>query len=429
MKKLVASLLAMMLLFSISLPVLAQDPITITVWHTRGAGPNEDMINSSVDAFNTTVGAEKGITVEAIYQGGYIDTLTKTMQSVAAKENPQVVVLERAAGVPIMAEEGVLLDMNPYVEASGLDMDNFQQVLLGYSYYEDQLISLPYIRSTPVFYYNKTMADAAGLTAPVTIEELEAFGKALTKVSDAGETEVYGFQMLIDAAWFVQNMLCQLGSNMLAEDGMGVPALEDGTLLKVLTAWRQWVDDGWCSAPAVTSAGSAMREAFFQGKLASFFASSGSMSGIITNATEAGIEVGVAFLPTWDIQTAPTGGGNIAIIEANTTKEQQDAAWEFISFLMTDEQIALNSATTGYLPTTKTSVETDVIKELWAKTPQYQVPFEQLATAQELPWSPYKAEFEDVLNAKCSELIQDRSITAEKAVEDLIAEAAIIFGN
>ncbi len=399
-------------------------PVTIQVWHTRGAGANGDMISSSVEEFNRT--NTLGITVEEVYQGGYPTTLAKTMQAVAAGTNPQIVVLERAAGVPVLAEQNVLMDMTPFIERDGLDMGNFPEVLLGFSHYNNQIISLPYIRSTPVFYYNADMFEAAGLTAPQTIDELVAAGKKLTKVVN-GKTEVHGFELLIDAGWFIQNMLVQMGSNLLSEDGLSVPALEDGTMLKALKAWRQWVDEGWTSAPIVTNASSAMLERFYQGKLASFFTSSGSMSNILRNAKNAGINVGVAFLPTWDKPSAPTGGGNIAIIGRNSTGQQKAAAWEFVKFLMSDEQVARNSAATGYLPTTHTSVSTQVIKDLWAATPQFRVPFDQLAIAQELPWSKYKSEFEVVLNTICSELIQDRSITAEQAVAKLKTEASIIF--
>src|SRR5690606_15919251 len=196
------------------------------------------------------------------------------------------------------------------------------------------------IRSTPLFFYNKALFAEAGYeTAPTTIEELIEAGRKITKKSDRGETEVYGFELLNDPAWFVQNMLYQLGSNMLSEDGMTVPALEDGTMLKVLSAWREWVDEGWTAAPSVTSAESAMKDLFNQGKIASYFASSGGMTNILRNAEAVGIEVGVAFLPTWDKPAAPTGGGNIAIIQRNKNDQQMAAAWEFIKFLMTDEQV------------------------------------------------------------------------------------------
>lgn len=420
--------LTLLLLASMSVfaaPPQVTAPITIQVWHTRGAGANGDQIANAVAEFNAT--NPYGITVEEVYQGGYVDTLAKTMQSLAAGTNPELVLLERAAGVPVMATQGALLDMRPYAERDGFNLDNIPPVLLKYSYYNDQLISMPYIRSTPLFFYNKALFAEAGFDqAPTTIAELIEVGKRMTKVEN-GQTVVHGFELLNDPGWFIQNMLYQMGSNLTSEDGKSVPALEDGTMLKALTAWREWVDEGWVAPPTVTRAETVMKDLFNQGKVASYFASSGGMTNILNNAKQAGVDVGVAFLPTWDIPSAPTGGGNLAIIQRGKNDQQMAAAWEFMKFVMSDEQVARNAADTGYLPVTYGAVETDIIQNLWAKTPEYKVAFDQLAIAQELPWSEYNSEFIEQLKVVCSQLIIDRTITPAQAVEALKREASIIF--
>ncbi|HPT82830.1 MAG TPA: extracellular solute-binding protein, partial [Limnochordia bacterium] len=147
------------------------------------------------------------------------------------------------------------------------------------------------------------------------------------------------------------------------------------------------------------------------------------------NAEAAGIEVGVAFLPTWNPErpSAPTGGGNLAVIKAGKTEQQMAAAWEFIKFVMSDEEVARNAAETGYLPATYGSVEQPIIQELWAERPEYKVAFDQLEIAQEMPWSPHNSEFIEQWKVICSQLIIDRSITPEEAVEQLKIEAQLIY--
>jgi sn-glycerol 3-phosphate transport system substrate-binding protein len=429
MKKLFSVLLLLAMLFSVMPVATAQsEPIIVDIWHTRGSGANLETMVKQVETFNQTIGAEKGIQVVETYQGGYVDALAKYMSAIAAGEPPELVVLERAAGVPVMAEEGVLADMKPYVEASGMDLENFEQILLGYSYdSQGKLISLPYIRSTPVMYYNADMFEQAGIQPPTTIDELVEAGKKLHQVDEKGETTVWGFELHNDPAWFLQNWLVQLGSNMFSEDGLSVPALDDGTLLKVFTAWRSWIDEGWCAPFVSTNATTVMQEMFFNGKLAMFFQSTGSMANIIKQSTANSINVGVAFLPTWDKPAAPTGGGNIAMVERGNDKAHLDAAWEFVNFLMSDEQVAFNSVNSGYLPTTKTSVQTDIIKNKWEENPQFKVAFEQLSIAQEIPYSPYKSDVETAWRQVCSLLIQDRSINAEEAVQMLKDEVATIL--
>lgn len=257
-------------------PPTVTEPITIQIWHTRAAGANGDQIANAIAEFNAT--NPYGITVEEVYQGNYVDTLAKTMQSLAAGTNPELVLLERAAGVPVMASQEVLLDMTPYAERDGFDLSNVPPVLLKYSYYNDQLISMPYIRSTPLFYYNKALFAEAGFDeAPTKIEDLITVGQRMTRQED-GQTVVYGFELLNDPGWFIQNMLYQLGSNLVSADGMSTPSLEDGTMLKALTAWRDWIDEGWTCPPTVTRGEATMKDLFNQGKIASYFASSGGMT-------------------------------------------------------------------------------------------------------------------------------------------------------
>ena len=399
---------------------IKRKPITVEIWHTRGAGKNGDMIASSVQKFNET--NDLGITVVEVYQGGYNDTLTKTMQAVAAGTQPAMVVLERAAGVPVMAEQGVLEDLTTYIERDQFDMDNFLPVLLGYSYYNEEVVSLPYIRSTPVFYYNKELFEEVNATeAPVTFAQL---GEISKKLMAEGKVEK-GFELLNDPAWFVQNMIYQLGSNMLSEDGLSAPCLEDGALLEVLSQWRQWVDEGWCAPFVSTDAESSMKELFYQGKLGSFIASSGGLSNVLKTSE---FEVGVSTFPTLsDKQAAPTGGGNIAIIGQGNDDQVIEAAWEFVKFLMTDDQVAENAANTGYLPTTYSASNSPILQKLWEETPQYKVAYDQLAVTQEIPWSSYKADFELLLKEYCSYVIQDKSYTPEQAVEEIKKNAEVIF--
>ena len=64
--------------------------------------------------------------------------------------------------------------------------------------------------------------------------------------------------------------------------------------------------------------------------------------------------------------SAPLGGGSIGIIGKDHSQQEIAAAWEFVKFLMSDEQVAQNHIKTGVLPTTYSSVETDTLKNFWA---------------------------------------------------------------
>jgi sn-glycerol 3-phosphate transport system substrate-binding protein len=405
-------------------PAKVTGPVTIQIWHNRGVGANGDQLGAAVKKFNAT--NKLGITVKEVFQGGYDSTLSKTMQALAAGFSPQLVVLGQA-GVPELVQQNILLDMKPYAKRDHVDTKNFVKALMNFSYYKGQLVSLPYIRSTPVLYYNKGLFAKAGCTkAPKTIKELIEVWKKVSVVK-SGLNTVYGFELLNDPSYLIQNMIYQLGGELMSKDGNSSPCLNDGTLLKVLTAWREWVDNGWCLAPSVTNASAALKDAFNQGKIASLFASSGAMTDFIEKGKAAGIDVGVAELPTFRKKAAPAGGGNLAIIKKNSSEQQVAAAWEFMKFLMSDEQAADNAVKTGYLPVTYSSMKTATIKNLWAKNPAYKIASDQMAYAQAMPWSPYKAEYQQVLIEAFSRLIIARDITPKQTVANIKKEASRIF--
>lgn len=431
MRKFMALSLSVVLLLSLASVALAQEGVTINFWHTGGSGALAEAVTYATTQFNDTIGKEKGITVVDTYIGGYDELTSKIMLSVQAGEQPQVAILANTM-VGWFMEDGVLADMMPYAEADGFDVSNIMDpFMLTMGNRDGELHSVPFFRSTPILYYNKGMADAAGLEAPKTIEELEAFGKALHKVGDSGETEVWGFQILKDFGYYNAANLWQLGSSMFTEDGSKSPALEDGTMLKVLSDWRRWVDEGWCRSFDSTEQGAKMQELFFQGKLASFWMSTGGLRNVIKGCEENGVELGVTTFTTYDPEKpiSMIGGGNVGIIGTGNSDEQIAASWEFIKFLMSDELVANTSITTGYVPVTKSVAEFPRLVEYWASNPMAKVAYDQLGDAipQEFPYVPYLQDFTIVCWDASSLLIQDKSINAEEAVEYIKTNTAALF--
>lgn len=400
--------------------------VTIEIWHPRGAGANGEMIASSVEEFNKTVGAEKGITVKEVSQGGYAEVVTATMNAVAAGTSPEIAVVENSTGTTTLSGEGILADIGALIERDGWDLENVQSGLLTYCYRDGKLIAMPYIRSTPVMYYNKTMTDALGVDIPIdgalSIEDFESLCKSLTKDG------VYGFS-LQNNTWYTQNFFYQLGSNMYDEAGTSCPALEDGVMLKVFTAWDGWIKDGWCQPFVSTNDEAYLEEQFSLGKIACIFDSTGKMGNIFGAVKDLGdpFEIGITFLPTFGEPSCPTGGGNMAIIEKGNSEADIDAAWEFMKFLLTPEQDALNHVNTGYVPSTKAAASAEIVQELWANEPYRQVGFNQLAYAQDAPSSDYGAEWGTAFGSVVSSMIQEGSISPEEAVEQLRTEAKNIF--
>ncbi len=448
MKKTLSKILALLLVFAFAFSACASeeqaseqtttaneettqtaDGITINFWHSMTSGANYEAIKTMVAEFNET--NTSNITVVETPQGDYNECSAKLQQAIAAGNNPEVSMLDRAL-IPQYAPMGVLSDMTSYVEASSVDVDDFVDGLMVFSSVDDQLLSLPFNRSTPVFYWNKALFEAAGLdpeTPPTTYAELMEYAEKLTVV-EGDKTSQYGFGMTIDAGWYFMGMIQQQGERMLSEDGDTVLFTDNDSGLVALQYWKDLVDSGYYAIPDTTDAYTALLEDFYQGRVAMMYASTGSLAATLENTENAGVfDLGIGYMMQFDTQSCPTGGANLVMLD-NVSDEQKAAAWEFIEFATSTEQAAQWSVATGYVPTRVSAVETDVIQTLWQEHPQYEVAYNQLQFANDTCYSQYFWEYNSMMNTIISSLVQDNSLTPEQAIEQMAEEATFLFpGN
>ncbi len=429
MKKILAMVMALAMILSLASIAMADEPLTIKFWHNRSSGANYESIVAAMNRFNETVGKEKGIVAEETYIGGYPDIFSKVQLATQAGDQPAVCVIGNTY-VSQMIDDDLLADMAPYAKATGFDVNNLLDAFMDIAGNTDgQLHSLPYIRSTPVFYYNKTMADELGITIPAqpTIDDIVAACSKAYKVNEAGEVVTYGFEIPKDAGYINAAWLWQLGEPMLSVEGdletRTSPALDGTSMLKIMTDWDQWVNkEGWCRSFNSSTVSGSAAERMFQGMLFGFLASSGGMKNNLRGMEGAGLELGVAEFPTYDLnhKAVEIGGGQLVMISAGNDEKTLTAAWELMQFLMSDNEVYENSMMTGYLPITKSVAEFDKMKEFWAANPTYKVPFDQMldhGVCQEYPAFTYLQEFIVNWEEACSLMIQEGSITPEQAVE------------
>ncbi len=408
---------------AVEYPDYVTEPITIEMWHVNASGANADYINQAIEEFNAT--NTYGITVEGSYQGAYNDLLAKVTTGIAAGETPEIVILA-AEGMPTMAEKNVLADMSAYVARDGFDMSNFAGGMTDISYYDGQIVAFPYARSTALFFYNKDIWDELGFEAPTSFEELLTMAKAVTEK----HPDVYGFGLQFSPFYLQEPIIRSLGADgMITADGTQAAALDDGSLLKFLTDWRQGVDEGYIVPPAVTAAESTLKDMLYKGQLASAIWSCGGLANIIKYSNEAGMTLGVSYFPVYGGYGSEGGGGNLGIVGRDKTQQEIAAAWEFVKFLTSDEQAATRAANTGFLPITKSCTETEIIKKLWEEKPQYKVAYEQLQYCGNVNWSKYVNEWNTYLTQAMSYVIQDQSMTPQEAIDYLKEQAKIVFSD
>lgn len=397
-------------------PAAPAEKVTLQFWHSMG-GENGERIDAMLQRFNES---HDNIEVVGTFQGGYDETVTKLQQAVASGSAPDVSMLERAY-VEMFADSEVLEDLTPYLEKSGISADEFTPGLMGHSYFNDQLVSLPLNRSTPILHVNKTLLDEKGLAVPTTWEELEKAANALV-VKENGEYTRYGFSMPYDT-WYPIAMISQAEGTFFNEDKTSIGFYDNGVGLKVFSQLKKLQGTGALYYPPSTDSGNIVNGLFKEGKVAMVYQSTGSIGGL---AEAVDFDYVTAFLPKDKVFANPTGGANVSMLASSKNKE---AAWEFIRWMETDPQGALPFILeSGYLPFTKSMVESQEIKDLWAKEPNRKVAYDQLQyavdTNMHVAWPEVMHEFFSAIEAIMydSKDIQATLDTFKKEAERILAD-------
>ena len=439
MKKLVSLLLAALMLVSCMSFASADEPIVLRFWHHAGSGGMYNAISAAVTNFNATVGAEKGIVIEESYIGSYTDLYSKTMLAVQSKEAPDIAVISNA-WVPFALDDGFLYNMKDLAARDNFDMSNILDCFweIGGNQNGD-FHTIPYCRSTPVVYYNKDLTDAAGINWDdenhlVRIEEVLQLGEFCKKYDANGNQSHWGFCSVNDFTYLSAAYIYQLGSSYMAPAGTGAPISQtDGTLLRVLSDWRNWIDQGLYCSYESTDASNTNQAMVLAGTLGGYPASCSGLAKMIKKCDEAGVNLGIAYFPTYDENNhvALIGGGNVGIIKDGTeTEETINASWEFIKFLMADAQVATVHLETGYIPVTKSAVNDPSIQAKWSEDPRWEIAYDQAmkyGKCQETPVNTVGSDYLNVVVDTVSVLIQENAITPEQAVQSIIDESADLW--
>lgn len=372
MKKSVkAAALAMASVTAVSMftqiPVMAEEngKTTVTFWHSM-SGENGELLQSIVDNYNNS---QDQVEVVAEYQGNYYDAIAKVQTAIGAGNGPDI--LQTGSGqISVLAkEDGILENLVPYMEESGMPNDFYEGFLTGLSFdpetTDETLLGFPMGCSVPVMYCNTAMLEEAGLEVPTTWDEMM---DVCTKLIDDGKIE-YGFALPHDP-WYFWMFIAQNDTYCFSEDGSTMSCVEDGTGIEMWEKVQDMAENKVLYfGPAQDDNSVAM---FAEGKTAFLI---NSIGGMLSVDSEADFDYSVEFVPQEKSLAVPTGGNALCMLASSEVK---DAAWDFLNWMYTDNGgVATYSASIGYLPCSETIAEMDAIQEK-REDPNYQKAFEEL---------------------------------------------------
>ncbi len=376
MKKLLSMLLILSLSLSLASCAAAEGAVEITLWHSMSDEAGV-LLNRYVDDFNKTIGAEKGISVEAVFQGKYSDAVTK-MNSVlnAARyhELPDVMNLDATGKLSYYYSDAAYTVDEAIKDDPAYDLTQLLPAALGNWNFAGTQLGLPFATSTTVLYYNKTLLDQYALSAPETFDDIIAVSGALK-----GESGVAVYAAIPNTPTLA-NWLGQLGSFLVDHKNgseaaaTALECVENGALAKFLTAWKAMYEAGALNNLDGTS------DAFVTGQLALYTTSSSNISSVL-GKVDGAFDVGVACYPRVNAEASvgATVSGSCMVMFDKGDDAKKKAAWEFVKYMTSAAVQADFAVGTGYTPSNIGAADIEAYKTLVEAQPQFGVALEQLS--------------------------------------------------
>ncbi|WP_293819295.1 ABC transporter substrate-binding protein [uncultured Parolsenella sp.] len=363
-------------------------------WTDKIKENNEERVKE----FNDSVGKDKGIHVTAEYQGSYDDLNAKLKTAFTANEEPDVSVMV-INSTQAFADGGMIQKVDDLIDAS--DVSDFWPGLMDNCKVNGDLYGVPYLRSTPVLYYNKSLFEKAGLdsnTVPATWDDMVRASDALKSVGVGG----FGFYSYI---WMLTALnYCNGGAPFGDDLSAKTCTFNEAPAVEMAKWLKDGVDNHNFAFAGGSNGSDTLKTNAANQKVAMWVSSTADLTNYLDLANQGGYEIGVGFIPKNVQNKVPTGGCNL-VMTSRLQDDRRSAAGEFINFMTSRDAAVKNHLKTGYLLTRQSDKDDDRIKEAYAKTPEYQVAFDQMQYA-----------IGDYMNAGYAEASKDYTDAIEKAM-------------
>ncbi|MHB1474913.1 MAG: ABC transporter substrate-binding protein [Dermatophilaceae bacterium] len=325
-------------------------------------GTSKEVEQKIITAFEA---ANPGLKVKLVDAGkNYEEVAQKFNAALAGGQLPDVVVASDVTWFNFALNKQ-FAPLDDLLSSAGVKIDDYVNALYNDYKFNGSHFALPYARSTPLFYYNKPMWQAAGLEdrGPKDWNEFKDWTAKLQAVVGSGKVvfEMADGSNYLD--WYFQNMAWSFGGAYSKE---WTPTFSDP---KTVEAGKFLQD---LAAAKTVKFNKAPEADFGAGLAACILQSTGSLGGI---AKAAKFEVGTAFLP--GDNDCPTGGAGVAV-PAGISDTRKKNAVKFIEFLTNPENTITFTQATGYMPVRKSAVDLPAEKDFLAKNPNAKTAIEQL---------------------------------------------------
>lgn len=375
-----------------------EQKVVVDFWHVMG-GPLGRRLNEMITDFNSLYPEGE---VRGVHMGTY-DVLAQKLMGAIASNNPPVIAQMYESWTDQFYEAGELLPLADFVRAEeDFDLPDFFPVFIEDNTYDTTLVTLPFNKSVPVFYYNVDLFEEYGIDSfPVDWED---FRRVCLRIRESG---IWPTSWPLDV-WYFSTMLYQRGG-LLFDEHSGQPGFNSAEGDDVINYLVALVKDSLF----YVNPGFQRQDEFLSGNVAMIPAS------IVSWAFMKGkvpFEIGVAPFPQGDVRSIVIAGTNIGMFR-KANKAEQGLAWKFIKWFLEPQNQMRWTEASYYLPTRRSTTRTEAYREFIFENPAYEKIIRQLDFARTEPKSKEWFAGRIYLNDAIEEAMRlDR--TPEEALDD-----------
>jgi multiple sugar transport system substrate-binding protein len=321
-------------------------PVTIQYWHINTEVFGLPLLRTQIQTFQQQ---HPGITIEErSFPSSYAGILEALQASMVSRSLPGVVQIG-FANIPFVTENIPHTPIERLAQQEPETLRAFPETILGLGTRDGVVAGMPFSLSLPITFFNGDIFRAAGLdpaAPPPTWEQLRAAARTIKEKTGKHAIHLVSNSPILTAQWLIDGN----GGRMIDQDGK--TAVFNSP--EAAEAMQLWADLALKDRTLPVITFREARQSFTSGDIAMLIDSSSSL--------------GTFAQGQFDLRTAPfplfgskprkaAVGGNCLYITAPGAAEQA-AAWEWVRFLTSPEQMTLWVKETGYLPI-RTGLEQD----------------------------------------------------------------------
>ena len=412
-------------------------PVTVDLWHSEAAA-NLETLERMIDRFNAS---QCRVRVRPFYQGTEEEAVAKLIASLPSGQVPTVFILEKSLAQE-MIDTGSVTPVQEFIDRDGYDLSDLDEKAVRFYTLQGKMWAMPFSMNLSLLYYNKVTFREVDLDPekpPRDLEELWQYSEKILKRDASGQLVRSG--IALDIRPWMERALAEHGDlfvdNSNGHDGRATRVLFDNDTARwFFRWWHDMVDEGLAinvgRNPTFVEGFLAMAS----GRAAMTFSYANALRSVVDALDEGveGVEIGVGGLPG-----VPRGTGASHLLGRGLwvlslrPEEEQEAAWQFIKWLVEPEQQAEWFAGSGNLPVSHSAIDLPAAREVVARYPGFRVALDLFLKTPATPAAlgallgPYRQVYEFMLQAQeemlsgstdPGEALTEAAARSDKAIEE-----------